>query len=91
LRLRPSRSPDIRWSRYGAGVYALYYNGTFDAYAPLSRTEQPIYVGKAHPKDVAAKDGVGQGKASSIGSTSTDVASPERRRRRTRTTLSAGS
>jgi hypothetical protein len=46
---------------YGAGVYALYYNGPFDAYSLLSGTEQPIYVGKADPKDVAAKDAVSQG------------------------------
>ncbi|WP_406106243.1 Eco29kI family restriction endonuclease [Micromonospora globbae] len=46
---------------YGAGVYALYYKGPFDAYSLLSGTEQPIYVGKADPKDVAAKDAVSQG------------------------------
>lgn len=33
----------------GAGVYALYYVGDFDLYAPLRSTERkvPIYVGKA--------------------------------------------
>ncbi|MFI7437807.1 Eco29kI family restriction endonuclease [Micromonospora haikouensis] len=46
---------------YGAGVYALYYKGPFGAYSPLSGTEQPIYVGKADPKNVAAKDAVSQG------------------------------
>lgn len=46
---------------YGAGVYALYYKGPYDAYSLLSGTEQPIYVGKADPKDVAAKDAVSQG------------------------------
>ncbi|WDQ00019.1 Eco29kI family restriction endonuclease [Micromonospora chalcea] len=46
---------------YGAGVYALYYNGPFDAYSPISRTEQPIYVGKADPQDAEAKDAVSQG------------------------------
>jgi hypothetical protein len=46
---------------YGAGVYALYYKGPFDAYSLLSGTEQPIYVGKADPKDGAAKDAVSQG------------------------------
>lgn len=34
---------------YGSGVYAIYYNGDFPAYAPISRTETPIYVGQAAP------------------------------------------
>ena len=34
---------------YGAGVYAVYYTGHYDAYQPISRTETPIYVGKADP------------------------------------------
>lgn len=34
---------------YGAGVYALYYNGEFDAYAPIRGTDFPIYVGCADP------------------------------------------
>ena len=39
----------------GAGVYALYYNGPFDPYAPLANAnaatfKQPIYVGKAVPE-----------------------------------------
>ncbi|BCB86082.1 hypothetical protein Psuf_033950 [Phytohabitans suffuscus] len=46
---------------YGAGVYGLYYNGPFDAYSELSRTEQPIYVGKADPADAEAKEAIGQG------------------------------
>jgi hypothetical protein len=46
---------------YGAGVYALYYNGPYEAYLPLSGTEQPIYVGKADPKGAGAKDAVSQG------------------------------
>jgi hypothetical protein len=48
-------------SFYGAGVYALYYNGPYDAYSRLSRTEQPIYVGKADPKISGAKDAISQG------------------------------
>lgn len=40
---------------YGAGVYALYYNGPFGAYAPLVGSENPIYVGKADPADSSAK------------------------------------
>lgn len=34
---------------YGAGVYAIYYIGNSDIYAPISQTETPIYVGKADP------------------------------------------
>lgn len=39
----------------GAGIYAIYYCGTFPAYAALSQLNQegatyPIYVGKAVPK-----------------------------------------
>lgn len=34
---------------YGAGVYGIYYNGAFSGYAPISRSEHPIYVGKADP------------------------------------------
>jgi Eco29kI restriction endonuclease len=46
---------------YGAGVYAIYYRGGFEAYAPLSATDHPIYVGKADPDNPAAKDAVTQG------------------------------
>ncbi len=40
----------------GAGIYAIYYAGPFDAYAPVRADaksgvfERPIYVGKAIPK-----------------------------------------
>lgn len=34
---------------YGTGIYALYYKGDFDAYAPIKNTATPIYVGKADP------------------------------------------
>ncbi len=33
----------------GAGVYALYYSGDFNAYRKISGKEVPIYVGKAIP------------------------------------------
>ncbi len=42
--------------RAGAGVYAIYYTGEFEPYAPVAAKnrdgafEQPIYVGKAVPK-----------------------------------------
>lgn len=44
---------------YGAGVYAIYYTGPRDIYAPISGTETPIYVGKADPP-VGAKSVVQQ-------------------------------
>jgi hypothetical protein len=34
---------------YGSGIYALYYNGSFRAYRPISGTETPIYVGTTTP------------------------------------------
>lgn len=46
---------------YGSGVYAIYYTGKFDAYKPLRGQEHPIYVGKADPDSVSAKDPVAQG------------------------------
>jgi hypothetical protein len=46
---------------YGAGVYAIYYNGKFDPYLPLAGKDHPIYVGKADPDNPSAKDAVGQG------------------------------
>lgn len=46
---------------WGAGVYALYYNGSFDAYRPIRRTDHPIYVGKADPKTTHAKTPRDQG------------------------------
>ena len=39
----------VKQAFYGAGVYAIYYSGPFDCYAPISGTEHPIYVGKADP------------------------------------------
>lgn len=48
----------------GAGVYAIYYTGNFDLYAPIKEANaaekflQPIYVGKAVPQG-ARKGGFG--------------------------------
>src|SRR5579862_2954787 len=54
LLLQPRRSlKDMADARfYGAGVYALYYKGPFDAYRPISGKEYPIYVGKADPAEL---------------------------------------
>jgi hypothetical protein len=46
---------------YGAGVYALYYNGDFKAYRGISKKEHPIYVGKADPADPSSKTAFDQG------------------------------
>jgi len=39
---------------YGSGVYAIYYIGSHPAYAEISGTETPIYVGKADPDEPRA-------------------------------------
>jgi hypothetical protein len=46
---------------YGSGVYAIYYNGDFEAYRGISKKENPIYVGKADPGDPASKTAIAQG------------------------------
>lgn len=46
---------------YGAGVYAIYYKGSYEHYQPLSGTDHPIYVGKADPANPSAKDAMAQG------------------------------
>lgn len=52
----------------GAGIYAIYYSGTFKAYDPVAERNrnrcfaQPIYVGKAVPPG-ARKGGFGLGTA----------------------------
>ena len=46
---------------WGAGVYAIYYNGDFEAYRPIRQTNHPIYVGKADPEDAHANTPEAQG------------------------------
>lgn len=46
---------------YGSGVYAIYYRGPFDAYAPIANADTPIYVGKADPADANAQTPTEQG------------------------------
>lgn len=46
---------------YGSGVYAIYYEGDHPAYASVTGTETPLYVGKADPKSRDAKTAVEQG------------------------------
>jgi hypothetical protein len=46
---------------YGSGVYAIYYCGDHPAYAAVSKTETPIYVGKADPKNPDAASSRDQG------------------------------
>lgn len=49
----------------GVGIYAIYYVGSFDAYAPLAERNRggafraPIYVGKAVPAGARKGGGVG--------------------------------
>ena len=51
---------------YGAGVYAIYYKGSFKPYAKLVDCDHPIYVGKADPANSSAKDAISQGTKLSI-------------------------
>ena len=46
---------------YGSGVYAIYYTGEHPAYAGVSKTETPIYVGKADPEQPDARNARDQG------------------------------
>jgi Eco29kI restriction endonuclease len=46
---------------YGSGVYAIYYKGDYDLYAPLRKAETPIYVGQAAPANEHAKTPTEQG------------------------------
>ena len=46
---------------YGSGVYAIYYRGTFPAYAKISNAETPIYVGQAAPQVGNARTPIEQG------------------------------
>jgi hypothetical protein len=47
---------------YGSGVYAIYYRGDFPAYAPISGSDTPIYVGKANPAILRAETVEQQGR-----------------------------
>lgn len=46
---------------YGSGVYAIYYRGDHPAYSRISKTETPIYVGKADPKSFESETPRDQG------------------------------
>lgn len=46
---------------YGSGVYAIYYNGNYKAYQRISKTDTPIYVGKADPRTPLAETPFEQG------------------------------
>ena len=61
LQPRISLAEVLRHRFYGAGVYAIYYNGPMDCYAPIARKDYPIYVGKADPVDLHARTARQQG------------------------------
>lgn len=46
---------------HGSGVYAIYYRGGYPLYSPISKTDTPIYVGQAAPKQQGAMTPVAQG------------------------------
>ncbi|OUL72150.1 Eco29kI family restriction endonuclease [Paraburkholderia hospita] len=57
---------------YGVGIYAIYYTGEFEPYAPLAERNRnelfqaPIYVGKAIPKGARKGGGVGEVRSRSL-------------------------
>jgi hypothetical protein len=57
---RPTEPLPLQTAYDGCGVYAIYYNGDFPAYAEISKSRNavPIYVGKAVPQG-ARKGGAG--------------------------------
>lgn len=63
---QPAKPLNILKQFYGIGIYAIYYTGDFEPYAPLAvrnRDDQftaPIYVGKAVPKGARKGGGVGE-------------------------------
>ncbi|QTO43636.1 MULTISPECIES: Eco29kI family restriction endonuclease [Burkholderiaceae] len=65
LEQRPQPLGDLK-QFIGVGIYAIYYVGDFDAYAPLAERNRngafqaPIYVGKAVPKGARKGGGVGE-------------------------------
>lgn len=61
LLAQPRVPLDLVARTYGAGVYAIYYRGEHPYYSPISRTETPIYVGKADPKESHARTAREQG------------------------------
>lgn len=46
---------------YGSGIYAIYYNGPYPAYASIRGSETPIYVGQAAPAINNARTPLEQG------------------------------
>lgn len=55
LLAQPRVSFDLISKSYGGGVYAIYYKGKHPAYAAISGSETPIYVGKADPASTQAR------------------------------------
>lgn len=46
---------------YGSGVYAIYYTGGCPVYTPVSGSDTPLYVGKADPASLDARNPIEQG------------------------------
>lgn len=61
LQDRTPLSKAVSATFYGAGVYALYYTGSFPCYAPIMGRDHPIYVGKADPEELHALTAAAQG------------------------------
>ena len=61
LTAQPRRKLGSLTRQYGSGIYALYYNGDFELYRPIRRSETPIYVGQAAPGSENARTSIEQG------------------------------
>lgn len=53
FRRRRSLSDVVSSKFYGSGVYAIFYDGDFEAYQPIVGTETPIYTGKSQPESAS--------------------------------------
>ena len=49
----------------GAGIYVIYYSGSFAPYAHVRKARAPIYIGKAIPKG-GRKGGIGSDASSRL-------------------------
>ncbi len=61
LTAQPRRKLGSLTRQYRSGIYALYYNGDFELYRPIRRSETPIYVGQAAPGSENARTSIEQG------------------------------
>ena len=61
LLAQPRTPLDLIAPSYGCGIYAIYYTGDHPLYTAVTRTETPLYVGKADPRQAQARTAREQG------------------------------